>query len=384
MHRYSFYILIDFFLNIIVTKSNKTRYGYVILFANQYEVRIMRIPAKSPEAIIANTLVEELQAYFVSKLNDVSYELGNRQAFEAVEWERDEGLHGGGVRYEARDESIFNRASVNVSQVHYDEDESKRLSSATAISTIIHPANPHAPSMHMHISWTQMRDGTGYWRIMGDLNPSLKNDVFHRDFEIALERAADAYYEEGKAQGDRYFNIPVLGRTRGVSHFYLENFNTGDFEADRAFAYRMGKAIIDAYIGITLQALQYHVGYTEEEKAAQLAYHTLYLFQVLTLDRGTTSGLLVHDQNDVGIMGSIPSHINKPLLYSWLEKMPKPQDELLLGLLDALPEGQRVLVDESVKKRLANAVRVHYKKHPEALHMQASGETVPSTVDNHN
>jgi len=343
----------------------------------------MRIPAKSPEAIVAQTLVDALQSYFVGKLNDISHELGNQKEFEAVEWERDEGLHGGGVRYEARDESIFDRASVNVSQVHYDEDETKKLSSATAISTIIHPANPHAPSMHMHISWTQMRDGKGYWRVMGDLNPSLKNDVFQRDFEMALDRAAGEYYEEGEAQGDRYFNIPVLNRTRGVSHFYLENFNTGDFEADRAFAFNMGKAIIDAYIGITLQALQYHTTYTAEEKALQLDYHTLYLFQVLTLDRGTTSGLLVHEQNDVGIMGSIPSHINKPLLYSWLPLMIKPQDNLLLGLLDALPEGQVVLVDEVVKKCLANAVRAHYKKHPEALSMQASGETVPPTVANH-
>jgi len=343
----------------------------------------MRIYAQANEAKRALLLVEELQTYFVNKLNDVSYELGNRKVFEAIEWERDEGIHGGGVRYEAKDETLFNRASVNISQVHYDEDEIKKLSSATAISTIIHPANPHAPSMHMHISWTQMRDGKGYWRMMGDLNPSLKNDVFQRDFEIALDRAADEYYEEGKAQGDRYFYIPVLERTRGISHFYLENFNRGDFEVDRAFASKMGKAIIDAYIGITLQALQYHVGYTAEEKETQLAYHTLYLFQVLTLDRGTTSGLLVHEQNDVGIMGSIPSHINKPLLYSWLEKMPKPQDHLLLRLLDALPEGQVVLVDEVVKKRLANAVRAHYKEFPEALSMQASGEVVPATVDNH-
>ena len=111
----------------------------------------MIIQAKSPEAKKAQTLVNDLQTYFVSKLNDISYELGNHKKFEMVEWERDKGIHGGGVRYEAKDETIFNRASVNVSQVHYDEDETKKLSSATAISTIIHPANPHAPSMHMHI-----------------------------------------------------------------------------------------------------------------------------------------------------------------------------------------------------------------------------------------
>lgn len=344
----------------------------------------MRIPAKSPEAKIASQLVEELQTYFVGKLNDISHSLGKEKEFEALEWERDEGIHGGGVRYEARDETVFDRASVNVSQVHYDEDETKKLSSATAISTIIHPTNPHAPSMHMHISWTQMRDGEGYWRIMGDLNPTLKNDVFQRDFEMALDRTADEYYEEGAAQGDRYFNIPVLNRTRGISHFYLENFNTGDFEADRIFAFKMGKAMIDAYIGITLQALQYYVGYTAEEKAIQLDYHTLYLFQVLTLDRGTTSGLLVHDQNDVGIMGSIPSHVNRELLASWVALMPKPQDALVLALLDALPNEVPTPVDVETKKKLANAVRAHYKKYPEALSMQASGNSVPPTVNNHN
>jgi len=78
----------------------------------------------------------------------------------------------------------------------------------------------------MHISWTEMKDGQGYWRIMADLNPSLKDDVFQRDFEMALSRVSGEYEEEGTAQGDRYFYIPVLGRTRGVSHFYLEHFNS--------------------------------------------------------------------------------------------------------------------------------------------------------------
>ena len=339
--------------------------------------------ATAPEAKRAKELVTALQHYFVEKLDGISHELGKDKVCEAVEWFRDEGKHGGGVRYETRDETVFDRGSVNISQVHYEDDPAKKLGSATAISTIIHPANPHAPSMHMHISWTQMKDGSGYWRLMADLNPSLKNDVFKRDFDIALEKITDELYEEGIAQAERYFYIPVLERTRGVSHFYLEGYNSGDFVADTAFAKRFGEAVIDAYIGITLQALQYYRTFTAEEKAQQVDYHTLYFFQVLTLDRGTTSGLLVHDQNDVGIMGSLPSHVNRPLLYSWLEKMPKPQDRLLLSLIDALPEGKIVPVDEVVKKRLANAVRTHYKDFPEALNMQASGKIIPPTVENH-
>lgn len=344
----------------------------------------MRIPAKSNQAAQAVVLVEGLQKYFVEKLNDVSKTLGENKAFELVEWMRDAGKHGGGTRYEARDNSLFNRGSVNFSQVHYDDNPDKKLGSASAISTIIHPKNPNVPSMHMHISWTQMRDGSGYWRVMADLNPSLKNEADAKSFEAMLKDSSLAYYEEGKKQGDKYFNIPVLNRTRGVCHFYLENFNTKDFEADYTFAKNMGESVIDMYIQIISNNITDNPTSTDAQKAEQLAYHTLYLFQVLTLDRGTTSGLLVHDQNDVGIMGSIPSHVNRDLLASWVDKMPVPQDKLVLALLDALPNENPTPVETDAKKKLASAVRKHYTEHKEALSMQASGGIIPPTVKNHN
>jgi coproporphyrinogen III oxidase len=220
---------------------------------------------------------------------------------------------------------------------------------------------------------------------MADLNPSLlPNDVAKKSFDEMLKEAAgEKYVEEGLAQGDRYFNIPVLERTRGISHFYLENFNRGDFEIDRAYVEQFAKKVVDSYITIITKALKENGTYTQEEKQRQIDYHTLYLFQVLTLDRGTTSGLLVHTQNDVGIMGSIPSHVNRELLASWVEKMPKPQDELVLSLLHALPNEMPTPVEVETKKKLATAVRVHYKKYPQALSMQASGEIVPPTVANH-
>lgn len=346
---------------------------------------MLRIPAKSPQAKEAHGLVKGLQSYFVTKLNAVALEYGDGKSCEAVVWGRDGGKHGGGSRYEARDTLVFNRGSVNVSQVHYDDDETKKLGSATAVSTIIHPRNPHAPSMHMHISWTQMRDGKGYWRIMADLNPSIisESDLDKKIFSATLKEATGKLYVEGAAQGDRYFNIPALGRTRGVSHYYLEGYNSGDFEADKAFAKEIGESVIDKYIAIISAKLATYKSFSKEKQEEQLAYHTLYLFQVLTLDRGTTSGLLVHDQNDVGIMGSIPSHVNRDILSTWQALMPYPQNELVAALLKALPKETPTPVDEDTKKALANAVRKHYKKYTEALAMQASGEIIPPTVDNH-
>ena len=82
-------------------------------------------------------------------------------------------------------------------------------------------------------------------------------------------------------------------------------------------------------------------------------------------------------------MGSIPSHVNRELLATWVEKMTEPQDKLVLALLDALPNKMPTPVDVETKKKLANTVRTHYRQYPEALNMQASGNYVPPTVDNH-
>ena len=123
-----------------------------------------------------------------------------------------------------------------------------------------------------------------------------------------------------------------------------------------------------------------------DEQRAQLSYHTVYFFQVLTLDRGTTSGLLVHSQNDVGIMGSLPSHVDRALLRSWAAKVAAPQDALVHALVDVLPETDDATpcpVDDRTRQRLAQTVRAHYQAHPEALNMQAAGNIIPPTVNNH-
>jgi len=337
--------------------------------------------AKSQDAINAYTLVRGLQKRFADKLSNLSKELGENKAFEEVIWFRDGGLHGGGSRFEARDEQLFNTASVNVSQVHYNEQPMRSLQSATAISTIIHPKNPNVPSIHIHISFTELKDNKSYWRIMADLNPSINNEEDRVVFDKALQNLSNTTYKEGSAQGDKYFNVPALERTRGISHFYLENYKTDNKQADYDFANSFGEGIIDTYVDIITHAFKTRASITEDDLKQQLEYHTLYLFQVLTLDRGTTSGLMIHNQNDVGIMGSLPTFVNRDLLHSWNNKVLKPQDALVNALVEVIGEDGEI--DVLTKARLAEAVRKHYEEYPEALSLQASGNTIPKTVDNH-
>ena len=330
---------------------------------------VPRVPASSIRAVSALTLVSALQRRFVEGLAPV--------VFTPFEWLRDAGRHGGGVRLACAENGDFNRASVNVSSVHYDDEPTKKLACATALSAIIHPANPRAPSVHLHVSFTQLRDGPGYWRMMADLNPSLEDVAQKGRFVEALERAAPAQAAGAWRQGDAYFFIPALGRHRGVAHFYLEDFSTPDFEQDRALAERIGVAAIDTYVEIFRESQSTA---TEADRATQLAYHTLYLFQVLTLDRGTTSGLLVHDQNDLGIMGSLPSFVDRGLLASWESGLPELQRPLLRAIVAALRDSQPSHVTDDVRLALAAAVRSHYRAHPEALELQAAGTIVPPTV----
>lgn len=331
--------------------------------------------ATSERARQALTLMESLQIRFVQAL-----EAWGGAPFRETRWKRDNGRHGGGVRYGMGDSARLGRASVNVSQVHYEDEPNRNLASASALSTIVHPAHPHAPSVHIHGSWTELKDGAGYWRIMADLNPSIPNPLQTIRFTEGLQRAAPGVFSEAMQQGDRYFFIPALERHRGAAHFYLESFNSGDFAADHALAQRVGEAAVDGYMELLEAA---YPPASEADRALQLAYHTLYLFQVLTLDRGTTAGLLVHNQNDIGILGSLPPRIDKNLLASWRPRMAEPQDQLLDDILNVLPDTGICPVDDKLKQQLADVVRTHYRNHPEAIGLQASGNGAPPTVENH-
>lgn len=342
-----------------------------------------RIVAQSQQATRAAEMIQELQSRYVQGLEQFFQEHDHDLRFEAHHWLRDEGRCGGGSRYSSAHNAVMDTASINFSQVQYEALPEKPLNSATALSLILHPRNPHAPSMHAHISWTELKSGRGYWRMMADLNPALPHPKDREDFYSALEGLQPELAQTAFDQGDRYFYIPSLKLHRGVVHYYLEQYHSGDFDADLTLAQGLGQRALGCY----LKALQrgHARPIRAEDRKAQLSYHTVYFFQVLTLDRGTTSGLLVHGENDQGILASLPSRVSLPLLQSWLELMPAPQEQLLQQICALLEKQQEVFVHigASEKAALAQIVREHYARYPEALKLQASGDNIAPTLANH-
>ncbi len=342
-----------------------------------------RLRPSSHKAQQAEQMISGLQQTMVDSLSNKSRLLHSAFGeFKPVEWFRDGGIHGGGVRFVASDK-LFNRASVNYSQVFYEDLPEKPLNSATALSTIIHPDCPLAPSIHMHISWTELKSGQGYWRIMADLNPAIANEDDKQRFIEILQNSSGALYDEASKQGDKYFFIPALNRHRGIAHFYLEQFDSGNWTDDSELATRFGRDVIEGYCAMFYQRQKAVTQVTDAQQHQQLEYHTLYFLQVLTLDRGTTSGLLTHSDNDIGILGSLPRVIDKSLLTRWLPDLPELQQPLLKALIDCLPTTPLVKINDDIKHQLAIAIRLFYQQTPQAIDLQAKGNVVPATVQNH-
>lgn len=286
-----------------------------------------------------------------------------------LDWLRDGGVHGGGKRLGIKDTPIFNRASVNYSAVKYDDLPEKPISSATALSVIIHPRNPFAPSMHCHFSYTESRRKAPYWRMISDLNPSLHNPGAKNQFEKALKNICPPdLFDDGKLFGDKYFFIPELNMYRGTSHLFIAELSDTEMapQNSRKLAEDLAIATINTYTDIVQQMMDAHPTDTvsEHHREQQLAYHTAYFYQVLFLDCGTTAGLLTHSENDVGTLASLPSYINVSLLRTWLEeKVQPPHDILLKRMLAILPaaDGPCPVKDET-RAELAKTVREYYQE----------------------
>ena len=78
------------------------------------------------------------------------------------------------------------------------------LADATALSAIVHPKNPRLPSSHLHLSYTKIHKGKGFWRLMADLNPSIKNEAHKIKFDQMLENVSGEFYLDATENGNKY------------------------------------------------------------------------------------------------------------------------------------------------------------------------------------
>ena len=190
--------------------------------------------------------------------------------FEVTETKRssDDGSDaGGGLMSVMRGGRVFEKVGVNVSTVYGELGERAQMAMAarkglpgmkedprfwaSGISLVAHMQNPHCPAVHMNtrMFWTPH----GWWFGGGsDLNPCLEYDDdtahFHGIQKAHCDRHGEVHYPRLKAWADEYFYIPHRNRARGVGGIFLDDHNTGDWNADFAFIQDIGKAFLPAFL----------------------------------------------------------------------------------------------------------------------------------------
>ena len=152
-------------------------------------------------------------------------------------------------------------------------------------------------------------------------------------------------------------------------------------------ALKLASSLAEAAIEAYVRVVQHEIDSNREDKltvtdrVAQLSYHTMYTFQVLTLDKGTTHGLLAHSDNDVGTLGSLPMRADTNLLEAWGEMLKEkkiPQHELMERVVstirthgDKTDMGGVYVVNDETRSELASCVRTFYKSNRAAIKSQA-------------
>ena len=223
---------------------------------------------------------------------------------------------GGGLMSVMRGGRVFEKVGVNTSTVHGQLGEAAQKAMAargvpgmesdprfwaSGISLVAHMQNPHAPAVHMNtrMFWTPH----AWWFGGGsDLNPCLEYDEdtahFHETQKAHLDPHGVDLYPELKAWADEYFYIPHRNRARGVGGIFMDDRNSGDWDADFALTQDIGRAFLPAYVPLVEKRRK--TAWTDADKDAQLVHRGLYAEYNLVYDRGTKFGLTTgHDANAV-------------------------------------------------------------------------------------
>ncbi len=224
---------------------------------------------------------------------------------------------GGGLMSVLRGGRVFEKVGVNISTVHGTLGERAQNAMATrkgipgmkadprfwasGISLVAHMQNPHVPAVHMNtrMFWTPH----AWWFGGGsDLNPCIEYEAdtahFHATQKAHLDPHGDAFYPRFKEWADEYFFIPHRGRARGVGGVFMDDHNSGDWQADFALTQDIGRAFLPAFTPLVEKRRVQD--WSDADKDTQLIHRGLYAEYNLVYDRGTKFGLETgHDANAV-------------------------------------------------------------------------------------
>ena len=238
-------------------------------------------------------------------------ELDGEGKFREDAWVRENG--GGGISKVLSGGKVFEKAGVNLSVV-YGTMPQEALKAATergadrtkgmkpgekipffacGLSSVMHPRNPFAPTMHFNYRYFETDGGVWWFGGGTDITPSYLDvgDMkhFHGTYKTACDKHDETFYPKFKKWADDYFTITHRGETRGLGGIFFDDLNDRDPEKLLAFAQDGLNAVVPAYVPIV--AKHKDDAFTPAQKDWQLLRRGRYTEFNLVYDRGTIFGL---------------------------------------------------------------------------------------------
>ncbi|GMH54964.1 hypothetical protein TrRE_jg4634 [Triparma retinervis] len=238
-------------------------------------------------------------------------EIDGEATFQEDCWTRANG--GGGMSRVLANGKVFEKAGVNLSVV-YGSMPQEALQAATergvdrakgmapgervpffacGLSSVMHPRNPHCPTMHFNYRYFETDGGVWWFGGGTDITPCYIDEEdmahFHGTYKRVCDNHDEKFYPEFKAWADRYFVISHRNETRGLGGIFFDDLNDRDPDKIFAFSTEALNSVVDAYGPI----IERHKNdeYTEQEKIWQQIRRGRYVEFNLVYDRGTIFGL---------------------------------------------------------------------------------------------
>lgn len=259
----------------------------------------------------------DLQQTIVSRLEAL-----DGHSFTNDAWERPEG--GGGITRVLEDGALFERAGVGFSHVHGAALPASasaarpalagRSFEAMGVSLVLHPRNPHVPTVHMNVRFivAEKPTATPIWWFGGgmDLTPyyAEPEDVshFHRTCRDALAPFGEDLHPRFKRWCDDYFFIRHRNEQRGAGGIFFDDLCEPDFDTCFAIVRSVGERFLLAYVPIVERRRETPFG--ERERGFQAYRRGRYVEFNLVYDRGTLFGLQSGGRTE-SILMSLPPHV---------------------------------------------------------------------------
>ena len=264
--------------------------------------------------------------------------------FRTDSWQRPEG--GGGISRVIEEGHFFERGGVNFSHVT----GTKLPPSASAhrpeiagapweamgVSLVLHPRNPHVPTVHMNVRFFCTTGATPVWWFGGgmDLTPyyGYVEDAqhFHQTCKSALDRFGSEFYPRFKKWCDDYFFLRHRNEPRGIGGIFFDDFSEPGFDKSFALLQSAGDAFLSGYLPIAERRKD--TPYGEKERDFQAYRRGRYVEFNLVYDRGTLFGLQSGGRTE-SILMSLPPVVK--WRYDWKPDTGSAEEKLYSEFLVA-------------------------------------------------